>query len=89
MFSSSGLVKINLSYVKGKKQNFEVLDNGINATEGLQGYKHLMYTKNVDHSELYTRWSQLTDDDNTLESDGKSRRVSFVRSFFLCINILK
>jgi len=26
-----GLVKINISYVKGKKQNFEILENGRNA----------------------------------------------------------
>ena len=72
-------MKINLSYVKGKKQNFEISENGRNAmqdftivTGGVQSNDRGEDTKKNDQSEMFTKWSQLTsDEDDVLESVGK------------------
>lgn len=76
-----GLVKINLSYVKGKKQNFEVTENSRNAiqnftiaTGGGRIIDRGVGEKN-NQSGVFTRWSQLTsDEDSVWGSAGKNFR---------------
>ena len=65
-----GLVKINLSYVKGKKQNFDMAENGRNTIQSFTiapAGGQILDTgdeKQNGQSEVYTRWSQLTSDED-------------------------
>ena len=82
-----GLVKINLSYVKGKRVSESSSNDNINMNtiQDLHGeYKHLTLsdTKNTDMSEVYLQWSQLTDDDNTLESSGAHNLPGIIAAVF-------
>jgi hypothetical protein len=76
-----GLVKINLSYVKGKKQNFEVTENGKNAFQNFTitsgGGQIIDSDRKKDYqSEVFTRWSQLTsDEDSVLGSAGAQNNL--------------
>ena len=80
-----GLVKINLSYVKGKKQNLDATENGRNgiqnftvATGGGQIIERDVGKKN-DQSEVFTRWSQLTSDEDSVWG---SARGEYFRLYF-------
>ena len=82
-----GLVKINLSYVKGKKQIFDMTENGRNAIQNFTIATASGQTtdkgveKNNDQSEVFTRWSQLTSgEDSVWGSTGKSVKC-FVCNF--------
>ena len=73
-----GLVKINLSYVKGKKQIFDTTENSRNTIQNFTiatGSGQKLDTgieKNNDQSEIFTRWSQLSsDEDSVWGSAGK------------------
>jgi hypothetical protein len=82
-----GLVKINLSYVKGKRASESSSNDNtnMNAIQDLHGeYKHLTLSdiKNADLSEVYLKWSQLTDDENTLESSGAHNLPGIIAAVF-------
>ena len=77
-----GLMKVNLSYVKGKKQNFELNNQGARALKNLEmkqlqsfalaanGIQFGSISK-TEQSEVFTKWSQLTyDDDDSMEGPG-------------------
>ena len=67
-----GLVKVNLSYVKGKKQSWELTDEGAKAMKNLE-VKELLYLENVarnDQSEVFVKWSQHTYDEDLLAQSG-------------------
>lgn len=67
-----GLVKINLSYVKGKKQSFGSAENGGNAIQNFTiatgtGQKlDAGNEKSSDQSEIFTRWSQLNSNEDSM-----------------------
>jgi hypothetical protein len=74
-----GLVKVNLSYVKGKKQSWEFADEGAKAIKNLE-VKELpnlalaaggIHPGNfADQSEVFARWSQHTYDEDYLAENG-------------------
>jgi hypothetical protein len=88
-----GLVKINLSYVKGKKQNLDVTENGRNAiqnftvaTGGGQIIDRDVGKKNG-QSEVFTRWSQLTsDEDSVWGSAGEYFRLFFRHKYIYFVS---
>jgi hypothetical protein len=74
-----GLVKVNLSYVKGKKQSWELTDEGAKAMKNLE-VKELpnlalaaggVHQGNfAEQSEVFARWSQHTYDEDYLAENG-------------------
>ncbi|KAG7355258.1 vacuolar-sorting-associated protein 13 C-terminal domain containing protein [Nitzschia inconspicua] len=71
-----GLMKVNLSYVKGKKHNFELNEQGSKALKEIQNFA--MATGGIqfgsvpksDQSEVFTKWSQMTFEDDSLINTG-------------------
>jgi C2 domain/SHR-binding domain of vacuolar-sorting associated protein 13 len=76
-----GLMKVNLSYLKGKKQNFELSDQGARALKSMEmkeiqnfalaagGIQFGSISKS-EQSEVFTRWSQMTFEDDKLDGAG-------------------
>jgi hypothetical protein len=80
-----GLVKVNLSYIKGKKQSWELADEGARA-RGLKKHMQVKEIPNlalatagavisntvsrVDQSEVFFRWSQHTYDEDLMAENG-------------------
>jgi hypothetical protein len=86
-----GLMKVNLSYVKGKKQSFDLDDQGSRALRTMElkdiqnfalaagGIQFGSMSKS-EQSEVFTKWSQMTfEDDSIHESGGKLTFVHFWR----------
>lgn len=79
-----GLVKVNLSYVKGKKQSYELTDKGARALRNFEmreipnlalAVTGISLTESIlrgDQSEVFLKWSQLTYDEDLMEGGGKS-----------------
>jgi hypothetical protein len=81
-----GLVKINLSYIKGKKHSWDIADEGVLAMKNMEvemtelpnlaaaTTKNKMNNSNrQDQSEVFQRWSQHTyDEDLFAENSGES-----------------
>jgi hypothetical protein len=76
-----GLVKVNLSYIKGKKQSWELTDQGAKAIKNMEvkelpnlalaaGGIQLGTPSRGDQSEVFTRWSQHTYDEDLLDENG-------------------
>lgn len=75
-----GLVKINLSYVKGKKQSFDLSDRGARALKNLevgelpnlaQSAHELLATQSrSDQSEVFVKWSQHMNEDDLMDNGG-------------------
>jgi hypothetical protein len=77
-----GLVKVNLSYIKGKKKNWELTDQGARALKNLE-VKELPQlaiqraqmqlddpTVSADQSEVFLRWSQHTFEEDLVSHGG-------------------
>jgi hypothetical protein len=81
-----GLMKVNLSYMKGKKQNLDLHSQGTKALKSLEmkelqnfalaaGGIQFGTISKTDQSEVFTKWSQLTNEEDTLgRAGGKSLR---------------
>lgn len=71
-----GLLKVNLSYVKGKKQTWELTDKGDWVSKlSDPGFQSQTLGDDGDPSEMFTRWSQHTyDEDLWAERQGMSRK---------------
>ena len=76
-----GLVKVNLSYIKGKKQNWELTDQGARALKNLEmkelphlAIQHAQMqidpSSSTDQSEVFLRWSQHTFDEDLVSQGG-------------------
>jgi hypothetical protein len=74
-----GLVKVNLSYIKGKKQSFEMSDIGAKAlkpgevstlTQTASGTLPENLQRG-DQSEVFLKWSQHTHDEELMGNGGK------------------
>ncbi len=90
-----GLVKVNLSYVKGKKQSYELTDKGTRTLKNFEmreipnlalAVTGMSLTESIlrgDQSEVFLKWSQLTYDEDLMEAGGK---LSF-ELHFLCQTI--
>ncbi|KAL3925213.1 MAG: hypothetical protein SGILL_000560 [Bacillariaceae sp.] len=89
-----GLMKVNLSYVKGKKQNFELEDQGSRALKNLEmrdiqnfalaagGIQFGSISKS-EQSEVFTKWSQMTFEDDSLhEAGGVHNLPSIIAAVF-------
>jgi len=83
-----GLVKINLSYVKGKKQNFELSEKGVYDVRDFTmvtggGHGNGSDPKKNDQSEIFMKWSQLTSDqDSALDSAGAHNLPGIIAAVF-------
>jgi len=87
-----GLVKINLSYVKGKKQNFETSENNtydVHDFTMAKGEGHGIDSdqKKSEQSEKFTKWSQLTSDqDSALDSAGSHNLPGIIAAVFPAVS---
>ena len=83
-----GLVKINLSYVKGKKQSRELSNEGTKPVDNSEGDDPPSFARTaggiqignaakVSHSEVFTRWSQNTYEEEFAENRSKFGETSF------------
>jgi hypothetical protein len=84
-----GLVKVNLSYVKGKKQSYELTDKGAKALKNLEvrelpnlalaatGAPLAGSAQRGDQSEVFIKWSQHTYDEDLLDNGGKFGRRGY------------
>ena len=85
-----GLLKVNLSYVKGKKQSWELTDKGDwvskTADPGFQNPSQAVGEAG-DPSEMFTRWSQHTyDEDLWAERQGMSKCLSSL--IFIIVRVI-
>lgn len=77
-----GLVKVNLSYIKGKKQAFELSEIGSKALRAGEFSSLALATSGLlpesllrgDQSEAFLRWSQHTHDEEMAVNGGKRRK---------------
>jgi hypothetical protein len=89
-----GLMKVNLSYVKGKKQNLELNDPRAKALKteiteiqnfalAAGGIQFGSITKS-EQSEVFTKWSQMTFEDDTLNETSGTFSILYNSSFYSC-----
>jgi C2 domain/SHR-binding domain of vacuolar-sorting associated protein 13/PDZ domain len=80
-----GLVKVNLSYIKGKKQSFELSDMGAKALRTGEFSTLALATSSIlpenrqrvgDQSEIFLKWSQYAHDEGQIGHGGTSFFVS-------------
>jgi hypothetical protein len=90
-----GLVKVNLSYIKGKKQSWELTEKGARTMKNLEvkelpnlalttGAVNVGSNDRKDQSETFVRWSQHTYDEDMLAQNGGEDQISCPINCFLC-----
>ena len=79
-----GLLKVNLSYVKGKKQNWELTETGDWVSKTFDpNYQAQTEGEDGDPSEMFTKWSQ-----HTYDEDLWAERQGELSGFVVCLWVI-